>query len=296
MGLPYENEPDPETEEEQPAPPDNVVPFPPRQKPDWLTDASDDIRSAAELEKAPPAEPAAMPQPVLTRPSAPRPQPTGEIPPVPAGPEVVAEPAATADAVVPPAASRPAAWTAAASSIPIPKLALPPEPEKLGDDATDDAPGLGLGLPGGKEDQKVTSAPPAIEPLREPWWLIALDALRSDRRVQIGVAAGVACLGILAYCLWPQGVDATPLSRIRRHPAEYDGRAVVVRGRVGDDVFAVGSGWAYFLTQGRDTIVAFTRTHAPRPHESVTVKGQVSTGFLDGIPRQALFEDPAEKK
>jgi hypothetical protein len=29
----------------------------------------------------------------------------------------------------------------------------------------------------------------------------------------------------------------------------------------------------------------------PKPHDVITVKGQVSTGFLDGVPRQALFED-----
>jgi hypothetical protein len=48
--------------------------------------------------------------------------------------------------------------------------------------------------------------------------------------------------------------------------------------------------------QGRDTIVAFARARAPQPHEVLTVKGQVSTGFLDGLPRQALFEDSSGLK
>ena len=63
--------------------------------------------------------------------------------------------------------------------------------------------------------------------------------------------------------------------------------------------FFVGGGFAFYLMQGRDTIVAFTRVTAPEPRTVVTVTGQVSTGFLDGVPRQALFEDPpkpAEKK
>jgi hypothetical protein len=71
---------------------------------------------------------------------------------------------------------------------------------------------------------------------------------------------------------------------------------VTVRGRVGEDVFAVGAGWAFYLVQGRDTIVVFTRIQAPKPHEVITVKGQVSTGFLDGVPRQALFEDATTAK
>ena len=50
------------------------------------------------------------------------------------------------------------------------------------------------------------------------------------------------------------------------------------------------------LVQGRDTIVVFTRTQMPTAHAVVTVKGQVSTGFLDGAPRQALFEDVATAK
>jgi len=42
--------------------------------------------------------------------------------------------------------------------------------------------------------------------------------------------------------------------------------------------------------QGRDTIVTFTRAGAPVPRKVVTVTGHVSTGFLDGVPRQALFQ------
>ena len=105
------------------------------------------------------------------------------------------------------------------------------------------------------------------------------------------MAAGVVALALLAFWMWPRGVGTTSLSDVRRNPSQFDGRAVVVRGRVGDDVFAVGTGWAFYLMQGRDTIVTFTRSQTPTPREVITVKGQVSTGFLDGVPRQALFED-----
>ena len=62
-----------------------------------------------------------------------------------------------------------------------------------------------------------------------------------------------------------------------------------VNGRVGE-VFHVGGGYAFYLLQGRDTIVVFTRSRVPVPRQNVTVVASVSTGFLDGAPRQALFE------
>ncbi len=304
MALPEEDEPNPEIDPESPPPP-KVLPFVPRQAPDWLTGPGDDVRSAAEVEReAAENPPIALPEPVLLRPAGAKAGPVSETSPgeraAARGDEgEEAEPKATETSAQRTAPSPPAVWAAAASSLPVPKLALPSEPEKVEEDDEDEDAARRMpadNLPGGKEDRQVVAATPALAPLREPWWLIALDALRSDLRVQIGAAVGIICLAVVGYLTWPQGVDATPLSRIRRHPAEYDGRTVVVRGRVGDDVFTVGSGWAFFLTQGRDTIVAFTRTQAPRPHESVTVKGQVSTGFLDGMARQALFEDASAAK
>jgi hypothetical protein len=138
--------------------------------------------------------------------------------------------------------------------------------------------------------QPAPAGSPALEPLKEPWWLVALDAVRSDRRLQIGAGAAF-CLVMLGFWFLPRGIGTTPLSQVRRHPAQYDGLSVTVRGRVGHDVFPVGGGWAFYLVQGRDTIVAYTRTARPEPHTAITLKGQVSTGFLDGQPRQALFED-----
>ena len=130
----------------------------------------------------------------------------------------------------------------------------------------------------------------------EPWWVVALDNLRANRRAQLAVAGVLAVVVVTAAWMWPRGVGTTPLSQIRRHPSEFDGRDVVVRGRVGDDVFAVGAGWAFYLMQGRDTIVAFSLSRMPEPRKVVTLKGQVSTGFLDGMPRQALFEGGAAQQ
>jgi hypothetical protein len=137
----------------------------------------------------------------------------------------------------------------------------------------------------------VAAVPPPLAALREPWWVIAIDSLRTSRSVQIGTAVAFAALVLMAGWLWPRGVGTTALSELRRHPSRFDGRTVTVRGRVGDDVFAVGAGWAFYLVQGRDTMVTFTRSQRPEPHDVIRMKGQVSTGFLDGVPRQALFED-----
>ncbi len=78
------------------------------------------------------------------------------------------------------------------------------------------------------------------------------------------------------------------IRRIHNHPAEYDGREVRVSGRVGD-VFEVGSGYAYYLLQDRDTIVVFTRGARPQTASATEVRGSVSIGYLDGVARPALF-------
>ncbi len=79
------------------------------------------------------------------------------------------------------------------------------------------------------------------------------------------------------------------IAHIRHDPARYDGASVTVRGRVGE-VFAMGGSWAYYLHQGRDTIVVFTRSSAPSTKGTISVHGSVSVGYLDGQPRPALFE------
>ena len=78
------------------------------------------------------------------------------------------------------------------------------------------------------------------------------------------------------------------IRRIHNHPAEFDGQTVTLRGRVGS-VFEVGGSYAYYLLQGRDTIVVFTHGSRPAPNPHAEVRGSISIGYLDGVPRPTLF-------
>lgn len=317
--LPDQTGPEP-VDESQPSPEGKVLPLVPRERPDWLVRPGDDVMAAADSAsetRLPPAG-AGPPRPVLSRPApAAHGKEPGQILPLEphlppgrrgdagAGPGADATADAAGDEPVRRRPRReaparpvprdpdapPVAWTAAASSIPVLRLPFDaePEPEEPGPRVA--KPARPPDIPGADEDRLVQAvAGPELKPLVEPWWVIALDALRTNRKVQAGVGAGIVCVALLVWWMWPRGVGTTLLSEVRRNASYYDGRAVVVRGRVGDDVFAVGSGWAYYLVQGRDTIVTFTRAGAPVPRKVVTVTGHVSTGFLDGVPRQALFQ------
>jgi hypothetical protein len=287
----------------QASPSGKILPFPSRPVPDWLTGPADGLGAVDPRDDVTDeAPPEALPQPVLRRPGFPAftPEPVASAEPEP---EVSAEPEAAAEVVVPagPVRSRrvapPGIWAPVASSVPTLRLAPTDEHEPVEDEPAGDEPVAPTSarfhaLPGRDEDaSRAAAAPLPLAALQEPWWVIALDSLRSSRPVQIGVAGALAALVLIACWSWPRGVGTTSLSELRSHPSRYDGRTVTVRGRVGDDVFVVGAGWAFYLVQGRDTIVTFTRTQMPKPRAVVTVKGQVSTGFLDGVPRQALFED-----
>jgi hypothetical protein len=102
-----------------------------------------------------------------------------------------------------------------------------------------------------------------------------------------GVVALVAGFGVWAT-MRPHG-QSESIANIRAQAASMDGRDVELRGRAGQ-VFDVGAGSAYYLHQGRDSIVVYT--HGPRPleHQNVTVRGSISIGYLDGAARPALFE------
>lgn len=290
-----------ERDDHPPSPPGKVVPMPSRSVPDWLTGPADGLGAAADPddESTDEAPRDTLPQPVLKRPGGgsfvPLPDRVQSIEPA-APPAVVVQP----DPPEPPEPPRPprrarppGVWAPAASSVPVPRIDLVAEPP-------DDAPAPPRSGPAQVPVVPVRDAaaphlsivpPPSAAPLREPFWIIALDTLRTSRLVQATAAAALVAVVVLSWWMWPRGVGTTPLSEVRRYPSRFDGRAVTVRGRVGDDVFTVGTGWAFYLMQGRDTIVTFTRSQSPRPHEVITVRGQVSTGFLDGVPRQALFEE-----
>ncbi len=124
---------------------------------------------------------------------------------------------------------------------------------------------------------------------REPsWWETALAAFKDDRRLQLA-ALGLLAVLILLPSLWPRAEPGLSIASLHRQAAQLDGRMVRVRGLVAE-VFPVGSGYAFTLVQGRDSLVVFTRSRLPRTHERVEVMGNVQAAKLDGRPRVALFE------
>ena len=194
--------------------------------------------------------------------------------------------------------ARPVAWSAAASSVPRPRLDSPAPAQEPATrpDAVEEMladPGRAefadAGFPGdGPETPAAPTEARALAPLHEPWWMVALDHLRESRGTQVVICVALLVL-VAVWSFWPRGEPGVSLSTIRHHPERFDGRTVRVKGRVGE-VFNVGGGYAFSLLQGRDTMVVFTRSRVPAPRQRVTVVASVSTGFLDGKPRPALFE------
>jgi hypothetical protein len=187
---------------------------------------------------------------------------------------------------------RPQSWSGAASSIP--KLSLVPSQEAQpspGDeeegiersvDLISPIPGLG--------DAEAASAPspPPFRPLDEPWYLVWGEAILTNRRVQ-GAVLLIAAL-IAGLIFFPKHRErGASLHSILHEPARFEGQAVVVRGEALES-FDVGEGYAFNLRQGRDTVVVFSPRRRPELHQHVEVIGTVSTGYLDGAPRVAIFE------
>jgi hypothetical protein len=112
-------------------------------------------------------------------------------------------------------------------------------------------------------------------------------ALTSSRTLVLVALAAIALVAVMMFR--PKQEESTSIAAIRKHPEHFEGRAVKVRGRVGE-VFPVGGGYAFHLHQGREDIVVFTRSRVPVRREEVTISGSISNGILDGKTRQALFE------
>lgn len=184
-------------------------------------------------------------------------------------------------------------WKAASSSIP--KLAVSAGGRNpLGEDEDEDPDSPET--TGRKLDPPSKDAVPAgnairrLKPLDEPWWLVWAENLVSDRRMWVG--ALIVVVAASGFMVWRARTDpGVSLSAIKRHAQRYEGRSVTVRGKVGE-VFEIGQGFVFNLHQGRDTIVVFSPTRRPTPHEKVVVNGTVSAGYLDGLPRVAVFETP----
>ena len=281
------SEPIPTPENEPFTPPD------PGERPDWLVGADEGV--SAEHERVD----RAAPEVKLHRPA-----------PVPvegferAGDALRSECAAPglplstkpASMPAPDTAARPQAWTAKSSSVP--RLAVVPAAAKTVASAAplaelDDEPERVIGSiadPGealiGAEEADEARAP--IRPLDEPWWMVLLERVATDRLLQLSIVSAIAVV-IAAFVFWPHEGKGVSVSRIKQHPEAFEGQTVRVHGRV-EEVFPLGQGWVYDLRQGHETITVFTRGAMPQRHARVEVVGQVSTGYLDGKPRVAILE------
>ncbi len=241
-------------------------------RPDWLLGADADPEAEGRLEDRP-----HDPPPMLRQPGA-----EGNAPGPSAGPTL---------------RPRPVAWTAAASSVPQLKLVRePPRTEPFGsftaEEENDERPKAEFPAdPEAPIEAADRPEPPGskLRPLYEPWWIVWLEALATRRRLQISVLAAVLLAALFFF--WPRAAGhGVSIASLKRHAETFNGQTVRVRGKIGE-VFAVGQGYAFDLHQGRDTVVVFSQTRTPRVHERVEVVGLVSTGYLDGMPRIAVFEE-----
>jgi hypothetical protein len=123
-------------------------------------------------------------------------------------------------------------------------------------------------------------------------WELWLERVRAlPMPLVLGAGAVLALALVLFFALRPADQATVSLARIRQHPEAYDGQVVAVSGRAGE-AFSIGGSYVFNLCQGRDTIVVYSRTRRPSPREHVKTTGTVSIGYLDGVARVALLEEP----
>lgn len=269
----------------------------PDDRPDWLVGAEEGAQSEigrdGDVEGNTPARLGrVLPMPDLHRPAPPQVSS--------AAPQRIGVPLESRATPAPAAPPKPTAWTGVGNSVP--RLTQAPQgeirtsftPKNQEDDVApipdDDTGVLAVSLSSGPTP---TVAPPIANRklLEEPWWVVIGERIAGDRRIVIG--AGIALLvGIAAFVFWPRPNASISIHTIRKDPELWEGRSVRVSGRVGDDVFPLGSGYVFPLLQGRDTIVVFTRSRTPERKQRVTVIGEVSAGYLDGRARLAILETP----
>ncbi len=130
--------------------------------------------------------------------------------------------------------------------------------------------------------------PPALAgPLGAVW--NAVEPVLRDHGRSLAILSGCVVLLIIALNIAMPKEHVTPLRDVIRDAASLDGKEVRIRGVIGQ-WFPMGDGYSFYLHQGRDTIVVFTRVRTPAEKQKVRVLGTVSTGYLDGRPRPAVFE------
>jgi hypothetical protein len=310
--MTYEND---EPLGEDDAVPADMSPDEDEDRPDWLLDAAvdpiNDRQGAPGAPRLTPGVPPPKPKPPA--PPAPRVAPSitpperserSAIPieeitgPLPEPDTFQARAASTHEAPpAPPEPSGPVAWTAAASSVPVVRSRhrhAAEEPPAFEEEKEESADLPELREHDGEEPHRPKSStpPPSAMP-SEPFWLIAFDELRTNRKIQIGIAVAAVLLVVIVNQPWKD--RGLRLAKVLANAATLDGQPVRVSGRVGD-IFQVGGGYAYYLHDGKDSIVVFTRATRPQKKARLQVYGTVSTGFLDGAPRAAIFETPDPTK
>ena len=117
--------------------------------------------------------------------------------------------------------------------------------------------------------------------------------LRLPQAAKIGIAAAVVLIPFTLWLVSPKE-HFIRVGKICANAQQLDGQVVHVRGRVGES-FQVGGGYAFWLMQGRDSIVVFTTYRTPVEKARIKIVGTVSTGFLDGKARAAVFENAPTK-
>lgn len=288
------------------------------QRPTLLRPVAPETPTPAPLASCPPSPPpAATPPPVAPRPLASAPPAPVPAPPLPLAPAVPPPPARRAPGAV---SAQPEdddgfvrgpggmTWEPGARSVPSLRRdtagPFAPVPEPTHDFPMDDAEErahasaaamaamAASATEAARPHTVVTPEVFEVATVAMPWWMQVAHTVRTDRRVQI--LLGVMVVVLVTIALWPRGEQPVSIASLRKHADRFDGVEVRVAGRVGQ-VFRVGGGYAYYLQDGRDTLVVFTRGREPHERQRVNVHGTMSTGYLDGQATVALFESTEAK-
>jgi hypothetical protein len=273
-------------------------PKPPEPKPTRSTPAMDPgkpilfqmpVAGAASAANATPAagEAAASPAGWPSAPDAPAGWPS-QPPPVAAQPPGAAEPSGAVNPFIA-EFQREQAEQAAARSSGAPRK-REPRPGDL--PADDEVPWVEPGARSRKREID-RSSPFAKEPAGSPGSPPRKPLLQNPIVRIAGAVVALAVLVVGGLQFVPREgqsqVSGTPIREIRKAPESFDGRLVTVSGRVGE-IFVIGASHAYYLHDGDDMLLVFTRKGAPETFKKHTVTGTISTGKLEGDPRPSLFE------
>ncbi len=104
------------------------------------------------------------------------------------------------------------------------------------------------------------------------------------------VAGGLVVAAIGAIIAFSPREHFDAVRTVCANARTLDGRVVHVRGVVGQ-TFMLGGGYLFYLHDGRDSLAVYTLTRTPVERSHIKLFGTVSTGYLDGEPRAAVFEN-----